>query len=308
MEGNFELNDYLTLTSGIRTDFVTSRLDDPAADFETLYGPINTAKETNFSLHSNLKYKRNRTQLQFAIGRGTRTASMVERYINHFTIGSDPYEYVGNPFLNPEVNTQIEFSIVQNFDGFEIGGSVFYSFLSDYIMAEINTDIPRKYMPTTPPVVSRQFGNLESASQQGFEFDFKTSISDRFSFLTNMSYTRGEDRDNDQPLAQIPPFKLTMELKYSNDLLWATLSSRIVARQNRVSELFMEKESPGYGTTDIRLGFEPLKNLTMGFAVLNIFDKAYYDHLNFTYKNSNLNAERILETGRNFTTYIKYTL
>jgi iron complex outermembrane receptor protein len=68
----------------------------------------------------------------------------------------------------------------------------------------------------------------------------------------------------------------------------------------------METESPGFGTMDFRAGFEPIYNLTVGFAALNIFDKAYYEHLNYSFKGSNTLSGKILEPGRNFTTYIKY--
>ena len=46
--------------------------------------------------------------IEFAYGRGVRSANMIERYINHFSVGQDPYEYVGNPFLDAEVNNQFE--------------------------------------------------------------------------------------------------------------------------------------------------------------------------------------------------------
>jgi len=57
---------------------------------------------------------------------------------------------------------------------------------------------------------------------------------------------------------------------------------------------------------DLRAGITAFTNFSIGFAVLNIFDKAYYEHLNYSYQNSNTSAGRIYETGRNFTTYLKY--
>ena len=68
----------------------------------------------------------------------------------------------------------------------------------------------------------------------------------------------------------------------------------------------MEQETPGFGTLDLRVGFEPYKGLSIGAALLNIFDKTYYEHLNFSYSNSNILSGKIYEPGRNFTTYIKY--
>ena len=68
----------------------------------------------------------------------------------------------------------------------------------------------------------------------------------------------------------------------------------------------MEEETSGFGTLDFRVGFNPIKGVSIGAAVLNIFDKTYYEHLNYSYTNSNTLSGRINEPGRNFTTYIKY--
>ncbi len=95
-------------------------------------------------------------------------------------------------------------------------------------------------------------------------------------------------------------------LKFEEEMYWMTLSSRLVGKQSRISDSFMEKETPGFGTLDFRLGFEPFKGFSIGAAVLNIFDKTYYEHLNFSYKNSNTLSGKIYEPGRNFTTYLKY--
>ena len=73
-----------------------------------------------------------------------RTASMIERFINHFNIGIDPYEYVGNPYLDPEVNNQLEFSVNQRFSKIDLGATVFYSFMKDYITAIVDESIAKK--------------------------------------------------------------------------------------------------------------------------------------------------------------------
>jgi iron complex outermembrane receptor protein len=305
-EGKFKIANNTTLTAGIRADFISTKLDDPAADFEDIYGSIEDVTETNISANTSLMYIKNGFQTQFAIGRGVRTASMIERYINHFTVGVDPYEYVGNPNLKPEVNTQIELSFNKKYEKVEIGGAVFYSFLRDYISAKVNPDFPRKFMPTTPPTVSKQFINLDKAFQTGVEFNFKIKATDKLSFLTEVSYTKAENQDLNEPLPQVPPFKANLSLHFEEDNFWMSLNSRLVSKQDRISESFMESETPGYGTLDYRVGFTPFDGFTIGAAVLNIFDKSYYDHLNFSYKNSNSLSGNIYEPGRNFTTYLKY--
>lgn len=306
-ESNFKINNYTTVTTGVRADFISASIDDPEADFETLYGGnIKDQTETNVSGNASIKYQKDGFQTQFAVGRGVRTASMTERFINHFSVGVDPYEYVGNPYLKPEVNTQLELSLLKKFETIEIGASFFHSFLSDYITPVVNTSIPRKFMPTTPPVVSKQFTNIDEATQTGFEFSFNYKASERISFTSEVSYTKAENKDFDEPLSHIPPFMANLGAKYEASNYWFAFSARLVAKQDRISQSFMEEETPGFGTLDFRAGLEPFKGFSIGFAVLNIFDTTYYEHLNFSYSNSNILSGKIYEPGRNFTTYCKY--
>ena len=117
---------------------------------------------------------------------------------------------------------------------------------------------------------------------------------------------RAQNEDLDEPLAQIPPFMANLGVKFEENKFWIAINSRLVANQSRISASFMEEETPGFGTLDLRAGVKPFPNFSIGFAVLNIFDKAYYEHLNYSYQNSNTSSGHIYETGRNFTTYIKY--
>lgn len=306
-EGNFKVSENTTVTTGIRADFISASINDPAEDFEALYGgEISDITETNVSANASIKYQNNSFQTQFAIGRGVRTASMIERYINHFTVGVDPYEYVGNPNLKPEVNTQIELSFSKNFKTIELGASIFHSFLTDYIQPIVNEDIPRKFMPTTPPIVAKQFMNIDKASQTGVEFTFNYKATDKLMFTSDVSYTQAENKDINEPLAHIPPFMANLGVKFEDDNFWATLNSRLVGAQDRISDSFMEQETPGFGTMDFRIGLQPYNGFSIGAAVLNIFDKTYYEHLNFSYSNSDLLSGKIYEPGRNFTAYVKY--
>ena len=306
-EGKFALANKLTLTTGIRADFIKAVIKDPADDFLALNnGEIDDATETNISGNASIRFQNNGFQAQLALGRGIRTANMIERFINHFSVGVDPYEYVGNPNLKPEINNQIELSFNKKLNSVQIGASVFYSFLEDYIVPVVNSSIPRKFMPSTPPVVAKQFVNIDKASQTGLEFNLNYRATEKLLFTSNLSYTYAKNKDLDEPLAQIPPFMVILGTKFENKNYWFSLTNRLVAKQSRVSNSFMEQETAGFGTLDFRAGIEPFKNLSLGVAILNIFDKTYYEHLNFSYSNSNTLSGRIYEPGRNFTTYLKY--
>lgn len=309
-EGKYKVSDRSVLTAGLRSDFISAAINDPEKDFLELHGEngvIKDQSEVNISGNISYVYNINQTQLQFAFGRGMRTASMIERFINHFNIGIDPYEYVGNPYLDPEINNQFEFSVNQRFTKIDLGATVFYSFMKDYITAIVDESLPRKFMPTVPPIYAKRFINIDNAMQTGFEFYLNYNITNSLSFLSDVSYTYGQNKDFDEPLPQVTPLTAHLSLKYEKEKYWINFKSRLVDSQDRISETFNETETPGFATFDISGGVKPFKGMTVGAAVLNIFDKGYYEHLNFSYKNSNIMSGRILEPGRNFTIYLNYS-
>ncbi len=307
-EGKYKVTEQSVITAGLRSDFISAAINDPEQDFLDLYGgEIKDQSEVNISGNISYVYNMNRTQLQFAFGRGVRTASMIERFINHFNIGIDPYEYVGNPYLDPEVNNQFEFSVNQKFSKMELGATVFYSFMQDYITAIVDEDLPRKFMPSVQPIYAKRFINIDNAMQTGFEFYFNYNFTNSFHFLSDVSYTYGQNKDFDEPLPQVVPLTAHLSLNYEKEKYWFNFRSRLVDSQDRISETFRETVTPGFATFDLSGGFKPFKGMTIGAAVLNIFDKAYYEHLNFSYKNSNIMSGRILEPGRNFTLYLNYS-
>ena len=49
------------------------------------------------------------------------------------------------------------------------------------------------------------------------------------------------------------------------------------------------------------------KNANLGFAAINVFDKTYNNHLNFSFTNqANFGRVAITEPGRNFTAFFQY--
>ncbi|MGA9269761.1 MAG: TonB-dependent receptor, partial [Lutimonas sp.] len=307
-EGKLLARGNSVFTAGIRTDFVNSSINDPEEDFLELYGG-EIEDQQDFNVSGNISYltKWKEVQFQAAIGRGVRSASLIERYINHFNVGQDPYEYVGNPYLDPEVNHQIELSSDYKGLRLDVGGSVFYSFLTNYITAVVDEDLPRKYMPMQEPRFAKRFVNVDEAIQTGFELFFNYYFNEQFSFLSDLSYTYGQNTSLDEPLPLITPLTAHLAVKFEKTNYWLNLRSRLVAEQNRVAESFGEVPSPGFATFDFSAGYEPIEGLSVGAAVLNLFDTAYYEHLNFSYRNSDLLQGRIFEPGRNFTLYVNYS-
>ena len=321
-EGTFKISQNYSVTGGIRTDFVQGDIKDPAPrttalqmgttvpGFEELYGEgFDKVNENTVAGNLGFKYHQNGTQVQLAYGLGVRSASMLERYIYHFTIGTDSYEYVGNPFLKPEKNNQIELALNHKKDRLNIGFGIFYSKMIDFISAEYkvnNPDFAIIFSNSNP--YAKQFVNVD-AHQMGFDAFFGYRILENIFFNTSIAYTEAQNDTFNEPLALISPFTANFSIKYETEKMWADVRSQVVSPQYRLATSFGETTfTPGYTTFDVRAGMTVYKGLNFGASILNIFDTAYYNHLNFSYNNAfnHINGEKVYEPGRNVSLYVVY--
>ena len=185
-------------------------------------------------------------------------------------------------------------------------GSVFYSYITNFITAQIDPELPRKYMPMNEPRFARRFTNIDAAAQAGVEGHVEYRWNQRWSTNGQIAYTHAQNLDWDEPLAEIPPLEGNIGLRYQRNKWWADARLRLVATQDRISSNFGETETAGFETVDFRVGFNPLEKLSLGFSALNLFDVNYYEHLNRGYRN--MPEQGLLyEQGRNFTVFVKYT-
>ena len=305
-ESRFFPNDKWTLTAGARLDRVEAAIKNPATDFEALYTELDDQVEYNISANVSAVYQLTKNwNTQLAIGRGTRTASMEERFINHFSLGVDAYEYVGNPNLNPEANHQIEWSVNNKTERYSWKAAAFYSYITDYITAAVDTDLPRKYMPQAEPKFSKRFQNIDAATQKGFEVEATFMILPALHAYTSASYTLAENLDWEEPLPEIPPFQAIAGMKYEHEYFALDIKGRFVAEQKEVAASFDESSTPGFKVFDLHLQAKPYKGIVAGVSILNILDENYYEHLNRGYRNMPANG-LIYEPGRNISVFVKY--
>jgi iron complex outermembrane recepter protein len=272
----------------------------------------------NFSVSAGVTQKLSESwALSFAMGRGTRSPDMTERFIVLLPIGYDRFDYLGDPQLKPETNHQADLTLKFNsitWGAFQMNG--FYSIVTDYITGKILPPAVQK--PLTAGVLGvKQFYNSGTAHLHGFEFSYATPDMKHFGANLSAAVTRGtlneavqyilydagqvvDDRviKND-PLTEIPPFEASLALYYRlvSGKLIPKLNLRGVAPQNHVSEAFYEKTTPGFLLTGLSVHYRYNTNLTIAAGVNNLFDKGYYEHLNRAVIGS---AGNLTEPGRSF--------
>lgn len=286
-----------------RLDFNNAKLNDPDDRFAALYEDM----ESNI-VHPSIsaggtRMFNEKVSLGLWIGMGTRSPGITERYINHFPVGLDPYEMLGNPDLDPEFNNQLDLVIKYQSHQTRINLNAFTSILSDYISSEIREDI-LPVMPSSPGV--RQYINVKKALMAGFEASWSQQITSFLSHDMSMAYTYGENQDTDEPLPEIPPLEFRYRLigNFVKNTIHPEISLRSVSRQDRIATSYGENETPGFTIFNAKINWNINSLLSATGGVQNLFDEAYYEHLARSVRNAA--ARPIYSSGRSF--YVTLTI
>lgn len=314
-ESKYSLTHNTIWTAGVRYDNVRSEIKDPEGDFAALYPNLDKRTEHNISATTSLKYAPSTEFImEVAYGRGVRSANMIERVINHFTVGQDPFEYIGNPNLDAEVNNQFELGFKgrlplseESLGAFSYSTSFYYSLYENYIVPVIDETLTRKFMPGNEPLNPKVFRNLDEAYKTGFEAMVGFDFWDHFNFTTELAYVYAKNKDLNESLPLVPPLNTRFRLGYEVDRFWTNVNYTITSRQDDIAPSFGERSTPGYEVLDIRLGIIPVTNVSLGVAVLNVFDATYNNHLNFAFNNqAGFTNVPINDPGRNFSAFLQY--
>jgi len=279
----------------------------------------------NLSISAGVIYHiRKNLKINLALGRSVRSPDMVERFIMLLPVGYDNFDYLGNPQLKPETNNQIDLSA--NYRPANIGnfnGSLFFSFVRNYITGK---EVPPSIvMPQTKGVVGvKQFYNADHVFLYGFEFSYTSPEKYKFGALVVASITRGvnpsatryiiqnnqvvgQEVVKNDPLPEIPPFESTVTVfyKFLKERLIPKVSVRMVATQNQTSQAYYEVKTPGFVLANLSIYFKYNKYLGISAGVNNIFNNAYYEHLNRRIIGSDL---PLYEPGRVFYANLIFTI
>jgi iron complex outermembrane receptor protein len=290
--------DEWTFSGGLRLDLNIADSDNPAPRYADQ--DINS-EHLNFSISLGAtKPLNNTTTLGFFVGRGVRSPDVTERYLNYLTIGRDGYEYAGNPTLDPEINNQLDVVLNSDLGKFSIESTIFASYMMDYISATVNPEIQPVGMDA-PGV--REFENRGDAVFMGFEASVSYSIDRKYFATLNSSYTGAEYTNTNSPVAEIPPLEAGLILggSFFDDMLTPEVAVRRVFPQTRFDESFGESRTPGFWLTDLTFRSAVFDQMLLSYGVRNIFDEAYYEHLNRRFNPGvNPSGDVLLEPGRRF--------
>ncbi len=263
-----------------------------------------------------------RSETTFSVGlaRKTRAPSYQALYLwipLQATGGlADGRNYVGNLDLKSEIANELNVGLDHSFDvgdaSTAISFQMFYREVNDYIQGTTDINSPFAMQMT---MLSNMMGgkdplqyNNVDATLYGADVGYNGSVGSWY-YRGNLSYVRGERDDISDNLYRIAPLNHSLTVgKHIGDLD-LSLTSELVAAQNKVSSYNDEEKTAGYGLLNANLRWQATPQLQAVLGVDNVLDKNYEAHLNGYNRVANADiakGERLKGMGRNIRVGVSY--
>lgn len=209
----------------------------------------------------------------FNLSRGFRAGEMRERFES--SPRGDGYYYLGNPQIEPEYANQFELGTKGASANLEYRVAVYRSWIDNYITGRV-TGATMAGLPV------KQTENIGRVTLTGIDAQGSWQfMADQWATI-GYSRVRGENRDLDEPLFQMPADEVSLGWEARLAAGWSgDAMVRMVARQDRLATIFSrggENATPGFTTVDIGATYR-WKRQSVRIAMQNLTDKAYHEHL-----------------------------
>ncbi|GAB1394447.1 hypothetical protein MASR1M60_26110 [Rhodocyclaceae bacterium] len=230
------------------------------------------------------------------LSRGFRAGEMRERF--EASPRGDGFFYVGNPQIKPEAATQFELGLKGANQAFQYSASLYRNRISDYITGQQIIGAAATAACGAPNAAfCKQTVNLGEVVINGIEASMRWQLAREQWLSVGYSRLRGENKDLNEPLFQMPADELNLGWDGKVGAGWtADATIRLVRKQDRVATVFArgtENATAGFGTLDIGATWAYAKDQSLRVAVKNLGDKAYHEHLA-----EGVSGQEIEATGR----------
>ena len=281
----------LTLRTGVRLDYVDSRMGQPnlrtmpgpgagpmtLADAFTRFGESTSGRTANDDtlVSGNLALRQQLSEDWTATLGFSRVAAAPNLSQRYDGFSARPGGFgLGNPDLNPEVKHQIELRFDGEHADHRFGVAVHAARVDDYIKPTLigHRDITGDGMMN--PIFSHR--NVD-AVLYGFEMGADIQLVERLRLPVQLGLTRREERGGGA-LPEIPPLEGSAALRWEGPA-FVQFGVDFVARQTRIDPDFGERETAGYALTHLRIGADVRPGLRIEAGVENLFDTDYARHL-----------------------------
>jgi len=213
--------------------------------------------------------------------------------------GKPPAVIVGNPALKPESSVSQEISLNwDNRDDFASSLTFFNTDFKDKI-SEVRRCTDKTFGINKSTVVTGNCDidgkifkfisdrvNVDKANMRGIEATLTWQLHPQVRLASNYTFTRSEQKSGQfkgQPLNKMPRhmFNATLDYDLGEDLdLWARWNFRGKTSEY-LSRTSMAKGTPSFAFVDLGARYQLSRNVSLGVAVYNVFDKQVTNETGF---------------------------
>ena len=242
----------------------------PAGLYASAYGASDTkANDDNVSGFLTGEWRFSPVQaLEVTASHSVRSPSVNERYVARKTMKGS---WIGNPDLDTEKHHKLEVSLPGNQGEWSWRPAVWVDQVDDYVY-RFDIRNPNNTTDTRYENISARLLGVEG--MLGW-------TNGTWSSTSKLASVRGENRDADKALPRIPPIQFIQTLGWHYQGHTLEAEWQLARRQDRVDlESGLDPStSPGYGVFNLS-GTHPLMaNLSLTWAVDNLFDNTWADHV-----------------------------
>jgi iron complex outermembrane receptor protein len=217
----------------------------------------------------------------------TRTADETERFMARA-------DWTGNPDLKPEKHMQLDLGLSQTTQALNWSANVHYDRVTDYILR----DQARNQTEAKKDNSNSIYVNID-AEIYGAEFDLSYQVNQAWLLGGYLAFTEGRNLTDGRNLSHMAPLNGQLFGEYAQDQGYAGLRINFATQQSQVNTEFNERETPAWSSVDLYGGYQINKTFSLEAGVDNLFDKAYFNHINRNDPTTGQILDKINEPGRN---------
>jgi hemoglobin/transferrin/lactoferrin receptor protein len=194
---------------------------------------------------------------------------------------------VPNADLGSEYTYNLDFAVIKKFgDRARVEVNTFYTWLRDAMVRRDFGDSfgqdSINYDGTTSNVEA--VVNAGKAYIYGISGSFSVDLGSALSFDSQLTYTEGNDKSNDEPLRHVAPLFGMASVKYQNEKISLEAFTEFNAKkpisdfspsERNKPHLYTPEGTPAWATVNLRTSYQLTEEITLNVSVENIFDKHY---------------------------------
>lgn len=270
VQDKYEVNDKVTLYSGLRYDYykkydgfsyIKGEDDNPDLNLSHptgRYGQLSPKITVDYAVSDN-------SHVYVSYGKSFNPPILYKVYRQSGMLGDNPV--LANPDLRPESSTTFEVGYKQDLGKASFEVNAYHIDTKDKVKY-------MKYSKAKPPY--KRYENVDSADKDGIELSWKYQMQKNLSMYLNYAWQKGST--NGEKDYNLPAHIAHAGVRYTKDKLTTQLDFEYVSARQELDFYSGEYGSAdAFFLTNLSMTYKLTPEWKLQFAVNNLFDRHFYD-------------------------------